>query len=537
MVRKLPLLALALGVTSIFSSVSFGQLPNVGVIKYSQITLSGFGAGAGNDCWGYVSPSGREYALVGLNNRVSFVEVTNPSAPVLLGNIPHTASTWGDIKVYGHYAYAVTEAAGTGIQVFDLSNIDTGQVLLVNNILSPGRTHNLALNPVSGFLYTCGSRDGTGTTMCFSLANPAAPVQVGAASMTTNYMHDGNVVSYTSGPLAGREIWYGFSEGRGVDIYDFTDKNNPFLIKRVTYPSMGYCHQGWLSEDRKYLYVDDELDEQNAGGNLNTRSLIFNVEDPANAFFVGTFTSGLPSIDHNQYTSDGFTFQANYQSGLRIFDLSQNPAVPIQVGAYDTYTSSNGAAFNGAWSTYPYFPSGTVIVSDINSGLFVLNATEATTRAVNAESFAPGAYCAAKGSLSDITASDNTYLLLNTMPNDVFVASPLQIDFSTTAYDTSPTKIRLVIESIYKDGSVRGGVSAQQAIELYDWTTNTFVSVNQTPIGSTEQSIEVTAPGNVQRFVNQSTREVKARVRWQGSKMKTADGKVLIDQFLFRITR
>lgn len=529
---RLPLLVSAI----LFATAGQAQLSNLGVTQIKNIPLSTFGAGAGNDCWGYVSPSGREYAIMGMNNRVGFVEITNPANPVVLTTIPHSSSTWGDIKVYGHYAYAVTEASGTGIQVIDMSQIDTGVVTLVRTITSPGRTHNLALNAESGYLYTCGSRDGTGTTMCFSLLDPANPVRVGANSMTTNYQHDANVVSYTSGPLAGREIWYGCSENRGVDIYDVTNKNAPFLIKRVVYPTMGYCHQAWLSADRKYLYVDDELDETNAGGTLNTRSLIFNVEDPANAFYVGTFTSGLPSIDHNQYVVDGFTFQANYQSGLRIFDLTKNPEVPVQIGSFDTFPSSDGAEFNGAWSTYPFFPSGTVIVSDINSGLFILDATEATTRNVSAATMKVPASVSTTGTLAQVLNSDNTYLEIRPAPTEGFVQSPLQINFTATANDTSPTKIRLTVESLYKDGGPDAG--ATQVVELYDWTTSSYVLVDQRVIKSTDEAIEVTAPGYIPRFVNQTTREVNARVRWAPSKAaRNAKGLALMDKFQFRITR
>ncbi|MER3466829.1 MAG: regulator, partial [Armatimonadota bacterium] len=235
------------------------------VSMYRNLPPATLGASSGNDCWGYVAPSGREYAIMGLNNKVAFVEITDPANPVVIATVPHTSSTWGSIKTYSHYAYVVTEASGTGIQVIDLDRIDQGVVTLVRTITSPGRSHNVAIDTMSGFLYTCGSNQGTGTTMCFSLADPANPVQVGPPSMTTNYIHDAQIVTYTSGPYSGRQILFGCSEGRGVDIYDVTNKNSPFLIKRVAYPNVSYCHQAWLDEERKYLYVNDELDERNYG--------------------------------------------------------------------------------------------------------------------------------------------------------------------------------------------------------------------------------------------------------------------------------
>lgn len=529
---------LALGIGALVAASGFAQQANYGVSLIKQITLATFGSSAGNDCWGYVSPSGREYAIAGLNNKIAFVEITNPANPVVIKTIPHTSSTWGDIKVYGHYAYAVTEASGTGIQVVDMDQIDNGVVTLVKTITSPGRTHNLALNPVSGYLYTCGSNEGTGTTMCFSLLDPANPVRVGANSLTTNYQHDANVVTYTTGPLAGKEIWFGCSESRGVDIYDVTNKNAPTLIKRVVYPSMGYCHQAWLSADRKYLYVDDELDENNSGGTMNTRSLIFNVEDPANAFYVGTFTSGLPSIDHNQYVVDGFTFQANYQSGLRIFDLTPNPESPFQVGAYDTYPTSDGAAFNGAWSNYPFFPSGTMIVSDINGGLFILDATEATTRNKASSSLVGALNSAFTGGLPELLNSDDSRLIIKRIPGTLPQVNPYEINVNTFSYDTSPTKIRIKLEASANDGFGTSSATMTQVIEMYNWTTGTYEVVDSRAASESEQTITVSASGNLTRFVNQTDKEVRARVRWNPTKIaKSNPPMVSVDQFQFRITR
>ena len=336
----------------------------------SWLPLSEFGTNAdnGNDCWGYVSPSGREYALVGTYDGTGIVEITEPGNAQVIALLNGNDSLWRDIKTYGTYMYCVSEGGG-GIQVFNLADIDNGNVQTLNSAGS-GSTHNVVIDTESGFLYrTGGVADGM---YIYSLANPAAPVQVG--SWTDRYIHDAQVVTYTDGPFAGRQIAFccaGFSGGwsdTGLTIVDVTNKSNPFVVSQTYYSNAAYSHQGWLSEDRKYFYLNDELDEQNYGGTTTTR--IINVEDIENPSFVGTFTSGSTSIDHNLYTHNGYIFEANYRSGLRVFDAT-NPTNPTQYGFFDTYPDNDGASFNGLWNVYPYFPSGTIIGSDLERGLFV----------------------------------------------------------------------------------------------------------------------------------------------------------------------
>lgn len=403
---------LVIGIAFGVVGVASAQYSSSNVTLYAQLAPSAFGATNGNDCWGYVSPSGREYAIMGLTTKVAFVEITNPALPDIIDSFPHTESSWGDIKVYGSTAYAVTEA-NTGIQVFDMSQIDSGIVTLVRTITSPGRTHNLSLDTTSGFLYTCGSNLGTGTTTCFDLSNPTNPVQVGAGQMTLGtYQHDAQVVTYTSGPYAGRQIMFGLSEGRGLDIYDVTNKNGPFLVKRVAYPSVRYAHQGWLSEDRKYFYLDDELDEDaNGGTGARSQTRVFNVENLDEAALVGTFGSNL-ARDHNQYWREGFLFQANYRSGLRIWDTNDNPINPTAAGFFDTYPNSNSASFNGAWSCFPNFPSNVCIISDIERGLFIVNVQAATTRTFPASSYTVVAGEEFSGDLNSLKTSDDIRLCL-----------------------------------------------------------------------------------------------------------------------------
>jgi len=326
------------------------------------------GADSGNDCWGYVSPSGREYALMGTSSGTVIVEITNPGNAQVVASLSGPNSLWRDIKTYGTYMYCVSEGGG-GIQVFNLADIDNGNVQTLNSAGS-GATHNVVIDTESGFLYrTGGAPDGM---YIYSLANPAAPVQVG--QWTDRYIHDAQVVTYTTGPFAGRQIAFccgGFSGGwsdTGLTIVDVTNKSNTFVVSQVYYSNAEYSHQGWLSEDRQYFYLNDELDEQYNGGTTTTR--VISVADIENPSFVGTFTSGSTSIDHNLYTHNGYIFEANYRSGLRVFDAS-NPTSPTQYGYFDTYPANDNASFNGLWNVYPYFPSGTVIGSDLESGLFV----------------------------------------------------------------------------------------------------------------------------------------------------------------------
>lgn len=379
----------------------------------SWLTLGDLGdAASGNDCWGYASPSGREYALMGTSNSTVVVEVTDPANATLIATIPGPVSLWRDVKVYRDRAYSVSEG-GQGIQVIDLSAVDTGVVSLENTITGNGTdaTHNVAIDEVSGYLYRTGG-GGNGLRI-YSLANPSSPQYVG--SWSSRYVHDAQVVTYTSGPYAGRQLAFccaGLGNGSGdtgLSIVDVTNKNFPFRIEQIAYPNRRYSHQGWLSPDRSRFYLGDELDE-NAGVNT-TVTRVFDVSDPGNASFIGEFTNGVASVSHNMYERDGLLFQANYTSGLRVFDTASDPDNPAEVASFDTAPDLTSSSFNGLWSCYVGLPSGTVIGSDLERGLFVWTfdplgvdvdptglrelspageSVSANVRSINGNSIAPG---------------------------------------------------------------------------------------------------------------------------------------------------
>jgi len=144
-------------------------------------------------------------------------------------------------------------------------------------------------------------------------------------------------------------------------------------IAEVNYAQLGYTHQGWFTEDHRYFIVGDELDERDLG--LNTRTLIFDFSDLDNPVLSSNYYGSSSAIDHNGYVKDNHYFMASYRAGLRVLDLT-NISSPTnsmtEVGSFDTYPENNNTAFNGAWSVYPYFDSGNIIINDIERGLFVV---------------------------------------------------------------------------------------------------------------------------------------------------------------------
>ena len=364
--------------TAADGGVVAGGYPAQNVTMLSNVPLGEFPGGTfgANDVWGYTSPSGREYAIIGLDPGTGFVDVTDPTAPLVLANIPDTASLWSDMAVYDQYAYNVNESGG-GIQVIDLTQIDSGIVTHIRSVTGGLSTsHNIYANPDSGFVYTCGS-NGVWGLVAFDLADPANPQFAG--TWTEQYTHDVFVQSYDDCPYAGRsgpcEIAFSFSGGWGMVIIDVTDKSNMVTISNYFYPEESYCHQGWLTEDKRYILFGDEGDE--FAFHIPTTTYVVDVQDLANPTFVTSFDNGLTTVDHNLMTRGHYVFEANYESGLRVYDFGDLNNVQ-EVGYFDTYPARNAYSYNGAWGVFSGLPSGVVLVSDQSDGLFVLDAMAAT---------------------------------------------------------------------------------------------------------------------------------------------------------------
>jgi len=334
-----------------------------------------------NDCWGWTDTvTKEEYAIIGVESGTAYVDITDPVNPIYIGKLPsHSGrSFWGDMKTYKNYAYILSEHVEQGMQILDLSqlkNVNPGSRLAETGHYNKfGNAHNIFINEDSGYAYVVGSSECQGGLYMINLSDPANPVFAGCFS-DDGYTHDVQCVMYNGSDdrYTGREICFAENEDT-VTIVDVTDKSNPIQLSRASYSNMIYTHQGWLTENHDYLLVGDELDEKTLG--IKTTTYVLNVKNLEDPKIAGPHVHETDAIDHNMYVKGGYVYQANYRAGLRILDLKDISQGRLnEVAFFDIYPNSDSAQFNGAWSVYPFFESGSIIVSGIEQGLYVVRAT------------------------------------------------------------------------------------------------------------------------------------------------------------------
>ncbi|KAL2143398.1 hypothetical protein VTI28DRAFT_10512 [Corynascus sepedonium] len=369
---------------------------------------------AGNDVWGWTSPDGREFGIVGQTDGVGFVEITRNGNLEYLGRLDTqtTATSWRDIKVIGHHAYIGAESDDHGLQIFDLNKLLSVKPWwnpffwrprvfkkdrdLTAHFSGFGASHNLVAHEEAKVIYAVGGRSGANArnTTCaggmfvVDVSDPANPVSPGCIAQD-GYVHDAQCVVYT-GPTEkyrDRQICFNFNE-ETLTIMDVTDKKAPVVISRTAYDGATYTHQGWLVDDTMtFLLLDDEQDEQKGtgpAGDGHTTTYIFNVTNLEAPINTGIYKSPTKSIDHNQYVVKGLSYQANYGSGLRVVDVSGVELDPTggnfeEVGFFDCHPEDDEEGgvlkFLGTWSVYPNFKSGYILLNSIERGIFSLKYT------------------------------------------------------------------------------------------------------------------------------------------------------------------
>ncbi|KAJ7617840.1 hypothetical protein FB45DRAFT_981248 [Roridomyces roridus] len=358
----------------------------------------------GNDIWGWTY-EGREFALVGQTDGTAFVEVLPSGQIAFLGQLATQtdASTWRDIKVIGHYAYIGSEALGHGIQVFDLTKLlDTSlhtepKVFSIKSDLAAhydslplGASHNIVAHEGKDLIVAVGSIPRNGSCAAglifVDVTDPTNPTSAGCAA-ADGYVHDAQCLVY-QGPhseYVGRDVCYAYNED-SFTIYDITTPSEPVVISTTPYYGVSYSHQGWVIDERNqtYLLLDDELDEVYQRGWANdshTVTYIWDIHNLEQPVLTGHYRSPVRSIDHNLYVHNGWAYESNYGSGLRVVDVSSVAKDPTggaftEVAFFDVHPEDDAvggeATFTGSWSVYPYFESGFIVINSIERGLFLV---------------------------------------------------------------------------------------------------------------------------------------------------------------------
>lgn len=352
-------------ITLTFSLTVFSQ-------SSSNISLVGsldYPGTEGNDVWGYVDSTGTEYALVGMQNGFSVVNLSVPSNPTESFFIPGAQSIWRDIKVWGHYAYVTADEGFDGLLIVDLNDMTGGTYLYTNNDNSGNfmfsQAHNIYIDEF-GKAYIFGgniggnSQDYAGalildvTNVSLEQGNIVLPSILGI--FDNFYLHDGMARGDT---LWGSAIYEGY-----FFAIDVSNPSEPVIFNdslAFHETPNAFTHNCWISNDGNTLFTTDEK----SGAYIAA----YDVSDLGNIQEIDRIRSSpeiATVIPHNAHVHGDFLVTSYYRDGIVIHDISQ-PSNMVEVGHYDAF-SGGGDGFDGSWGAYPYLPSGLVLSVEINSG-------------------------------------------------------------------------------------------------------------------------------------------------------------------------
>ena len=311
-----------------------------------------------NECWG-LEINSHEIAIIGSTAGTHFFDITNPNTATevafVAGAYTGTGVIHRDYHDFEGYLYVVCDEGNSStLQIIDITNLPNSVSTVYDSNALLTRSHNIYIDTTSAKMYSCGTN---GTMQVYSLNSPQNPILI--YSYNTS-VHDAYIIN---------DIAYLNCGGNGLIIEDFTMVDTigdqpTQLASFTSYPDAGYNHSGWLNENKTIYAMLDE----NHGYDVK----LLDVSDLTNISVLSTFNSGVDpqSMAHNGIIKGDLLFLSYYHDGLRVFDIS-DPLNPIQSWEYDTYSSNNYAGYKGAWGVYPNLPSGNIIVSDMQTGLYV----------------------------------------------------------------------------------------------------------------------------------------------------------------------
>ena len=298
-----------------------------------------------SSCWGYTAPDGREYAILGVQIGTSIVDITDAPTVDEVAFIPGSTSLWRELKTYREYAYVVNESGG-GMQIIDLSDLPNSATLAAT-YTTLATSHNLIIDTANAILYLEGT-SGSQSVRVLTLADPLSPVQLSAFGIECHDVFARDNIAYVSEGGSG-----------SVGIYDVSNPSAPSLIHRHNIPSAGYVHNTWVSDDNTHMITTEETTAKTVK--------LWDISNLSSITLTDEYLSAPSFLAHNAYIKGDYAYVSHYDDGIRVIDIS-DPFDITEVGYYDTYVGFG----LGCWNVYPFYESGKVIGSDVETGLWVV---------------------------------------------------------------------------------------------------------------------------------------------------------------------
>jgi choice-of-anchor B domain-containing protein len=317
-----------------------------------------------NDVWGF-TVKGKEYAVIGGTAGAHIIDIDACQERAFIATPLTRNAIHRDFKTYKHYLYCVAdEGLGSAMLVYDISYLpDSVKLVWISDRDTLNRAHNIFIDTARARLYCASPKGllaGDHPLSVYSLENPEAPsfiCNIDAFDKT----HDLYVRNDTA--------WCSNSNS-GYLVLDMSGLPNYRILGGLTtYPFKGYNHSSWMGYD----YIGVMADE--------TFGMPLKVIDARNPSVINVLSTFSPRpldttcIPHNPYLLGHYAFVSYYLDGLQIYDLS-DPRNPVRAGYYDTYPGDDVQGYAGAWGCYPYLPSKRILVSDMQTGLYVFDVND-----------------------------------------------------------------------------------------------------------------------------------------------------------------
>jgi len=400
----------------------------------STLPINSLG-GSYTDVYG-VAINGGEYAVIGSTMGAHIIDVTNPSQSYEVAFVPGafqgSSVTHRDYFHMDNYLYAVCDQGASTLQIIDLSNLPNSVNIIYDTDSLISTTHNIFIDTLNKKLYTTSGK-------VFDVSDPINPSFLFHMGF---FYHDLYVENDTG---------YFNCFSNGLQIYEMTTNSPQYLGSLTSYPDQGTNHSGW-KKDNIYIMADEN-------GGLSLK--VIDVSDLNNLQVIALFNSGVlpsPAVPHNLIIRDNFVYVSYYCDGLQVFDIS-NPNNPIKAGYYDTYPSIYCSGFKGNWGVDPQLPSGIILVSDVQSGLFVLEFD-----------YNPQSICEGDSILLDTAYINTDGIYISHALDSMGYADIIVMDLSTNPITSSTQTI-----SIFNGDSILLGGSFQTEEGVYvDTLTNQF---------------------------------------------------------------